>query len=76
MLRVEIEDGLFLLGQQPVVARNPGVVFMDRAVAPSGREKTSVEFACSYQAPSRVVITAQRLSALGGGNTQELSASP
>ena len=33
MLRVEIENGLFLLGQKPVVARNPGVVFVDRAAA-------------------------------------------
>jgi hypothetical protein len=30
---VEVEDGLALLGFEPVVARDPGVVFVDLAVA-------------------------------------------
>jgi hypothetical protein len=30
---MEVEDGLFLLGLQPVVARDPGVVLVGLAVA-------------------------------------------
>lgn len=31
MLEVEVDDGLFLLLVQPVIARNPGIVFVDFA---------------------------------------------
>ena len=39
MLQVKVDDGLFLPGFEPVIARDPTVVFVDRAVAfPPGVE--------------------------------------